>query len=65
MGIFKNKNNKVAPGEASGSGRDEMSNRLESEKRHCKDLLFLILFIAFWIGMIYVAAIGFVNGKLF
>jgi choline transporter-like protein 2/4/5 len=31
-------------------------------KRGCKDLLFLLLFIAFWIGNIVVAVVGFQNG---
>jgi choline transporter-like protein 2/4/5 len=33
------------------------------KKRGCKDILFLLLFIAFWIGNIVVALVGFQNGE--
>ena len=31
-------------------------------ERKCTDCLFLVLFIVFWVGMFYVAAVGFMNG---
>lgn len=30
--------------------------------RGCTDILFFILFVAFWVGMIIVAVVGFKNG---
>lgn len=66
--VFGKKSAKVAPADASAStsvtpSKDEGKNRLEAEERRCKDLLFLLLFVIFWGGMIYIAAFGFTHGK--
>ena len=39
---------------------DEVAMKLTGRK--CTDVLFLILLIAFWVGMFIVAAVGFLNG---
>lgn len=64
--FLKRAGNKVGPADApstSTTSSGTASNRIESDERHCKDLLFLLLFLIFWAGMIYVAAVGFVNGE--
>jgi hypothetical protein len=33
------------------------------DKRSCRDVLFLIVFIAYWVGMFVVAGIAFANGN--
>lgn len=33
------------------------------KKRKCRDVLFLLLFMAFWVGMILIAVFAFSNGN--
>lgn len=33
------------------------------ERRSCNDILFLIIFLSYWIGMIYLAIYGSINGN--
>ena len=67
--VFGKKSAKVAPEDVGAStsvttaSKEEGKNRLEAEERRCKDLLFLLLFVIFWGGMIYIAAFGFTHGK--
>ena len=65
MGIMGR--SKVAPEPGSiastSSASSLVKNRLESEPRRCKDLLFLLLFIVFWVGMLYIAGVSIENGK--
>lgn len=43
--------------------QNKHSGSLFEEDRKCRDVLFIILFVVFWIGMLVIAIVGFVNGK--
>lgn len=46
-------------------GSGEQAEKLSpiDQERKCRDICFLLLFIFFWIGMLVIGALGFVNGN--
>lgn len=41
----------------------EGANPFKRKNRKCTDLLFMLLFLAFWVGMIVIAAVGYKHGQ--
>ena len=35
-----------------------------AERRHCTDCTFLLLFLLFWVGMVFISYVGYSNGDL-
>jgi len=48
--------------EADGEAKEETMEDVMEKNRRCTDVLFLLLFVAFWIGMLAVGVIGFASG---
>jgi hypothetical protein len=57
----------VGPGTLAASVRDGSVYLIQPQAgvratRHCRDVAFLLLYIAFWGGMVYIAVSAFVKG---
>jgi hypothetical protein len=47
---------------ACGSKDDTPKQMGVNKKRHCRDILFLLLFVVYWVGMWIVASVAIANG---